>query len=112
MTLAIDINNGRGLSKKAHHELLLKKSKVMLYFCSFRTKGDFSKRIECVCIAICFLVMSLCSSDLLINNAFKVKINFMVPGGTSTRDFLIIHLRFKLHSTWFLDGRTSTCFLL
>ena len=31
MALAIDITNGRGLSNEARRELLLKKSKVMLY---------------------------------------------------------------------------------
>ena len=31
MALAIDITDGRGLSNEAHRELLLKKSKVMLY---------------------------------------------------------------------------------
>ena len=31
MAFAINITNGRGLSNEAHHELLLKKSKVMLY---------------------------------------------------------------------------------
>ena len=31
MALAIDITDGRGFSNEARHELLLKKSKVMLY---------------------------------------------------------------------------------
>ena len=31
MALAIDITDGRDLSNEAHRELLLKKSKVMLY---------------------------------------------------------------------------------
>ena len=31
MTLAVDITDGHGLSNEAHHELLPKKSKVMLH---------------------------------------------------------------------------------
>ena len=31
MALAVDITDGCGLSSKVHHDLLLKKSKVMLY---------------------------------------------------------------------------------
>ena len=40
MALAIAITDGHGLSNKACHELLLKKSKVMLYF-HFRVKAQF-----------------------------------------------------------------------
>ena len=35
MTLAIDITDGHGLSNKAHRELLLKKSKVMMLYYPF-----------------------------------------------------------------------------
>ena len=37
MTLAVDITNGHGLSKEAHHEFLPKKSKIMPVY--FTAKG-------------------------------------------------------------------------
>ena len=81
MTLAIDITDGRGLTKEVCRELLLKKSKLgsavlaicfTLTSCTLLTKWSASKsghavrvsEFKFVCVAMCSLVMSLWSRDL------------------------------------------------
>ena len=52
----------------------------------YKYKPGLKRRIKLVCVAMCSLVMSLCSRDII------------------TMQYL-----FNLqHSTWFMDGRTST----
>ena len=65
-----------------------------------KDKAGLQGRIKFVCVAMCSLVMSLCSRDLhmtSLNNNYYNTLN-------SSR--LTV---FNLHSAWFLDGTTSTC---
>ena len=56
-------------------------------------KAGLKGRIKFVCIAMCSLVMNLCLRDLHVMSFSNNTLNSS---------------RFNLHSTWFLDGTTST----
>ena len=94
MTLAIDITDVWGLSNEVRHKLLPKKSKVIpckthvsrsfhskshLTSCTLLTrrryKAGLNKRIKFVCIAMCSLVMGLCSCDLPVTLLITITIH-------------------------------------
>ena len=59
-------------------------------------KLGLNRRIKFVCVAMCSLVMNLCSRDLHVTSLNNI----------------LNSSRLTLHSAWFLDGKTSTCYLM